>query len=201
MKTEGDPEPKKLTSKVFEEGGKKRRLYQTECAECGCELWRRKDYITLYGNNFCNIKCQNDYKKTGSIVECCNCGKEIYRKKTQIKRSKSGDCFCSRRCATIVNNTRHKKWENHPNYLNGMSSYRRVGLEHYGSKCQNPDCELKLKDINIVEKMLDVHHIDGDRTNNDVSNLVVLCVYCHALVTRGLMILNEDIEINKLAVG
>ena len=51
-------------------------------------------------------------------------------------------------------------------------------------------CELSGK-IDIPEKLLDVHHVDGDRSNNDVSNLVVLCVWCHAKVTRGI----EDLKV------
>lgn len=33
--------------------------------------------------------------------------------------------------------------------------------------------------------MLDVHHVDGDRSNGEIANLAVLCVFCHALITRG----------------
>jgi hypothetical protein len=32
--------------------------------------------------------------------------------------------------------------------------------------------------------MLDVDHIDGNRTNHDLSNLQVLCVWDHACKTR-----------------
>lgn len=31
--------------------------------------------------------------------------------------------------------------------------------------------------------LLDVHHLDGNRANNDSSNLVTLCAFCHRLVT------------------
>lgn len=33
-------------------------------------------------------------------------------------------------------------------------------------------------------RMLDVDHVDGNRKNNDIGNLQVLCVWCHALKTR-----------------
>src|SRR5438876_2230962 len=33
--------------------------------------------------------------------------------------------------------------------------------------------------------MLDVDHLDNDRTNNSLDNLRVVCVWCHALKTRG----------------
>lgn len=32
--------------------------------------------------------------------------------------------------------------------------------------------------------MLDVHHLDSDRSNGLPENLLVLCVWCHALETR-----------------
>ncbi len=35
---------------------------------------------------------------------------------------------------------------------------------------------------------LDVDHIDGDNSNNDISNLQTLCANCHRLKTH----LNED---------
>lgn len=31
-----------------------------------------------------------------------------------------------------------------------------------------------------VKELLQVHHIDHDKFNNDDSNLLVLCFYCHA---------------------
>jgi hypothetical protein len=34
-------------------------------------------------------------------------------------------------------------------------------------------------------KSVQIHHIDGDNQNNDLSNLVVLCLGCHDEVTRG----------------
>lgn len=33
-------------------------------------------------------------------------------------------------------------------------------------------------------RKLDVHHIDGNKKNNAIENLIPLCVYCHASVTN-----------------
>lgn len=33
--------------------------------------------------------------------------------------------------------------------------------------------------------MLDVDHIDSNRSNAALSNLQILCIWCHALKTRG----------------
>jgi hypothetical protein len=50
-------------------------------------------------------------------------------------------------------------------------------IRHRGSKCEN--CNLtEWKNSSIP---LEVHHIDGDRTNNNLCNLQLLCCNCHAM--------------------
>jgi hypothetical protein len=63
------------------------------------------------------------------------------------------------------------------------SQYSKVGhlkkhlIKKKGHKCEN--CGLtEWQKQSIV---LEVHHEDGDRTNNDFSNLKLLCCNCHAL--------------------
>jgi hypothetical protein len=63
------------------------------------------------------------------------------------------------------------------------SQYSKVGhfkkhlIKQKGHKCEN--CGLtEWQKQSIV---LEVHHEDGDRTNNDFSNLKLLCCNCHAL--------------------
>lgn len=48
-------------------------------------------------------------------------------------------------------------------------------------KCSN--CNKSTYDINgeIIKMPLELHHIDGDRYNNDLSNLILLCPVCHYL--------------------
>ena len=42
--------------------------------------------------------------------------------------------------------------------------------------------------VALIPAQLDVDHIDGDRTNNDITNLQTLCANCHRLKTH----LNKD---------
>ena len=35
--------------------------------------------------------------------------------------------------------------------------------------------------FNAVPEILGIHHKDKDRTNNDISNLAVLCPNCHSI--------------------
>ncbi len=52
-----------------------------------------------------------------------------------------------------------------PNYINGIWTYRKYKADF----CQ--DCS--------SENNLMVHHIDHDRTNNNVENLKTVCAKCH----------------------
>ena len=56
-------------------------------------------------------------------------------------------------------------------YGNGMSAYRTKAMEAFGCKCA--DCDTRL------EFLLEVHHVDGDRTNNELNNLEVVCANHH----------------------
>lgn len=46
-----------------------------------------------------------------------------------------------------------------------------------GRKCEN----CLLTEWLEIPIPIEVHHIDGDRTNNDLSNLSLLCCNCHAI--------------------
>jgi len=43
-------------------------------------------------------------------------------------------------------------------------------------------------------EVLEVHHIDRDRSHNSSGNLIILCPTCHALVTRGHLEIGENRE-------
>lgn len=46
--------------------------------------------------------------------------------------------------------------------------------------CENPECTATIED----SCQLDVDHIDGNKKNNDLSNLVTLCANCHRLKSK-----------------
>jgi ribosomal protein L31 len=106
-------------------------------------------------------------------LRCANCGKEVNKFPSTIKKSKTGNVYCTKSCANSKNNSLFKSGKNHPNYVNGSHSYREVKLRVSENKCE--DC--KLNDFRTLE----VHHLDGNRKNNDISNLVLLCANCHKI--------------------
>jgi hypothetical protein len=53
---------------------------------------------------------------------------------------------------------------------------RREVIVEAGDRCAIPTCR---------QVPIEVHHIDGDPTNNVFENLIALCSNCHARVTKG----------------
>lgn len=98
-------------------------------------------------------------------ILCSNCKVEF----TVIGESKKNQKTCSYKCAT----EKYRKGKIHPNYTTGFSAYRKLALNHYGKQCSL--CGYS------DERALEVHHRDKDRSNNDISNLEVLCSNCHKL--------------------
>ena len=63
-------------------------------------------------------------------------------------------------------------------------------------RCQNCGCDGSWMDGEIA---LELHHIDGDTTNNELSNLQYLCPNCHAL-TKNYRGKNKALKLKKLNV-
>jgi len=56
-----------------------------------------------------------------------------------------------------------------------VANYRRIAFEHHERKCA---------ECGATEKV-EVHHRDGDRTNNDPENLLPLCKRHHSMLHRS----------------
>ncbi|KYK22720.1 hypothetical protein AYK24_00400 [Thermoplasmatales archaeon SG8-52-4] len=108
---------------------------------------------------------------------CMRCGNELPKRKRK---------FCSTKCSSAFHsyNWRVKHGfiskpgvgsggnqfgtTNHM-YKNGIRNFSKRAFDHYDKKCNRCDS---------VNNLL-THHIDKDRTNNDLSNLEILCKSCH----------------------
>jgi predicted nucleic acid-binding Zn ribbon protein len=94
--------------------------------------------------------------------------------------------FCSDRCRAAFNSHKSRvkhglikvpnvgsggnQWgKNNHQYKTGIGTYSKKAFDHYGRICNR--CS--------SEKNLLVHHINHNRSNNDLSNLEVLCKKCH----------------------
>lgn len=57
-----------------------------------------------------------------------------------------------------------------------MTAHRRKGLKYYGESCYL---------CGTMKSSVEIHHIDGDRTNNTIFNLIPLCEQSHIEVHAG----------------
>ena len=162
-----------------------RSMTKVICSVCGKEYeleLRRYNAKLKEGSAFyCSKEC---FSHKGSVLcHCANCGQEIWRTKSQYARSKTGNVYCSRSCATSKNNTLFKSGENNANYKG--TDYRQKALQTCEHKCA-------VCGYNDDERILEVHHIDENRSNNEINNLCILCPICHRKITLHYYTLAPD---------
>lgn len=90
-------------------------ILKCECYQCGqpFKITKRRINYSLDPNRkekgmFCSKACMNIHKGLIQTVNCSECGTEFTKHLSEIKKSKSGNHFCSKSCSTSYNN-KHKK--------------------------------------------------------------------------------------------
>ena len=142
------------------------------CENCTNEFSRDKYSITRSLKNgnriFCSKKCASEIRTKESIldVSCKECGKTFNRQRHAIGEN----VFCSKSCSNAHSNRKHTG-PNARNFKHGKSMYRDLALSKYQKVCMICGCD--------KEYAIQVHHIDGDRSNGSIDNLAVLCANCH----------------------
>lgn len=145
------------------------------CLQCGKEILG----VDRFRKRFCNSSCAAKYTKNRKKPQkyCLLCGNPI----TQRQK------FCSNKCQNdYIYKTYIENWlSGTDNGLKGKydisSHIRRYLLEYNNYTCQTPGCGCNWKNPYTGKSILQIHHIDGDCTNNKFENLQLLCPNCHAL--------------------
>ena len=150
-----------------------------KCKICSKEFVTKMSHIKMGWGKFCSNKCHHLSMKIGKILHCHECNKDIYRNPTKLKVSKSGKFFCTKSCQTKWRN-KYFSGDKHAGWIHGQSVYRTVLKRSTGKKL----CHRCKKDDT---RILVVHHIDHDRKNNNISNLMWLCHNCHFLIHHDIL--------------
>ena len=158
------------------------------CLCCGKKIPYKKRV-----NSFCSSSCSTKFNnsrrvkkiktedvKNNTITKlpkhCENCGNEL---------SGNQERFCSHKCHLEFDHKKYiERWlngeENGMKGEYGLSSHiKRYLLEKHNYCCEK--CNWGEVNEHTHTIPLEIHHIDGDYTNNKEENLQVLCPNCHSL--------------------
>lgn len=146
-----------------------------KCKICKKSFYAKPSWIKEGGGKYCSVSCHHESLKSGRVVKCSICNKEIYRARRDLWRAKNKKYFCNKSCQTIWRNSVMYVGPRHPNWKGGESTYKAVLLRNkvpqFCRKCRTRD-----------SKVLAVHHLDHNRKNNSLNNLIWLCHNCHFLI-------------------
>ena len=144
------------------------------CKRCGTIFYAKPSWLLKGNGKYCSASCHHADARTGEGRICNTCGKATYKTPKALKGSKSGKFFCSKRCQTLWRNQLYIG-DKHKNFKTGEFVYRaameRAKVPKICRLCKTTDY-----------RVLAVHHIDKNRKNNKLENLIWLCNNCHFLV-------------------
>ena len=127
---------------------------------------------------------KRDQKKINAKISATlkgrRCGPTVVSDETRKKLSKAGKKGSLHR----VYETKHYSEQKHWN-----SGVRRKVIEDKGSSCEK--CGWSAKHPKTGSPLVQVHHIDEDKSNNDPENLIILCPNCHSM-TDGYMFYGKN---------
>ena len=150
---------------------------QVSCKICINTFYVRPNHLNRGWGKYCSKQCQNKSQLKGSFVVCETCASVTWRSPKDLRKSKSGKFFCGKSCQTRWRNKQYKG-SRHANWRGGEYTYQRIMKEH--------GIEPVCKNCDITDKrVLLIHHIDHNRKNNNITNLVWLCRNCHYLIHDG----------------
>lgn len=155
----------------------------------------RRDNRAHYICPKCQEEAKNDrLKNNRTKVTCSYCGKEFYKQNSKLDKSKSGLYFCCREhkdLAQKIESDIPEIWPDHYQKNATIGSYRKKAFLNYPHKCA-------ICNWNEDPELLEVHHIDENRLNNDLNNLIILCPICHRKLTNHNYILIDRKSIIKI---
>ena len=147
------------------------------CGICKKEFYAKPSHLKRGDGKYCSNACSAQARRRGKYVVCTTCGKDVWRMPKHLDHSKSGNYFCNKSCQTLWRNSVMYSGAAHPNWKGGENIYRKIMLRDEGPQI--------CKRCGITDlRLLTVHHINQNRKNNNIENLVWLCYNCHRLVHK-----------------
>ena len=139
-------------------------LRKLNLSENGTNRKYIRKHSVIYGIELPRYTPKRKYEIIQKKCPVCN------KKFETLKGSKEEKTVCSHSCS----NTYFRSGENNPNYKDGFDGdkkYRKICFSHRPKKCCI--CEF--------DHIVEVHHVDCNKQNNDPNNLVPICPNHHRM--------------------
>ena len=136
----------------------RRKPETVKCPHCGGKK--------SWGSIQCR-PCENKARITGSESSCEQCGAPVWQTSAKMRKYCGQECFGAANQGENNTNFVHGKWTD--KYPIEFWRVRLVVRKRDGKACL----------LCHGRKELHTHHIDRNRHNNEMSNLVTLCRLCH----------------------
>lgn len=146
-----------------------------KCRFCDKEFEAPNREVNRGNGNYCSRSC--GAKGKPKVVHednfsCATCNKPFYRSPSRAKASKNGLFFCSRKCKENMQRLSSGPSPiQPPHYGTGTVDYRKLAFLNKPNHCAVCGYD--------KTAILQVHHMDHDRLNNQIENLEILCPTHH----------------------
>jgi hypothetical protein len=154
----------------------KPKMHDVNCNVCSKQFQTTSQNIKRGHGKYCSSACRNSVNQ--ETYTCSFCSTEFVSTKSRKNKSKTNHLFCSNDCKYKAASSLASTYSTGPAPKEiGLHTYRNRALIMLKNKCVRCGYDEHIQ-------LLDVDHIDSNRQNNDITNLQILCVMCHAIKTR-----------------
>lgn len=146
------------------------------CNYCQQEYQAEPRYLNRGQGIFCSRSCSTRHKNSllpdlELNAACAYCNTMFHKPKSKKHNSRSGLYFCCREHKDLAQRIGGIKEIQPPHYGETLR-YRPLALRTLPKQCVRCGWDK-------IPEILEVNHIDCDRSNNDITNLEILCPTCH----------------------
>src|SRR6476469_5126056 len=145
----------------------------TTCHECDAPVYIRPGQMSRQAHWLCNRKCYDKFVLDNRGKPCDHCG-EFYKARDSAAK------YCSRSCSNKARKGISYK-RGRPNCkITQSNKQRQLLVLRDGEGCQGAGCPINGSEWLGKPITLQIEHIDANRKNNDLANLILLCPNCHS---------------------
>jgi hypothetical protein len=154
------------------------------CYQCNEIFYAKKSDIKfeLINNRgrvkFCTYKCSREFLKNEQSIVCNNCNLMFTKKIGELKKSKSGNHFCSNSCAATYNN-KHKTKGNRRSKLEQYleteltEQYRNLEILFNNKTTINSELDIYIPSLKLAFELNGIFHYEpifGDNKLGQIQN-------------------------------